>query len=92
MTYSYIEGDKFLGQGPNISGGKNLIAAIEKGGKDIYPNLTELIQTGECAKPIAVQGEAERLAKTVKNKNVQEMLGRLANAAAMADKVITISH
>lgn len=92
MTCSYIEGEQFLGQGPNISGMSFLIKAVEDaGGKHIYPNIDELLETGE-ANAMAIKGEAERMLKKTKEANVRNMLQLLARAAAKANKVITISH
>ena len=91
MGYSYVEGSKYLGHGPNISGMGFLIKAIDKAGVKTYPNLDELISTGE-ANAEAVKGEAERLSEKVKAKNVKDMLGLLVCAAAKAKRVITISH
>jgi hypothetical protein len=89
MGYSYIEGNKYLGHGPNISGMGFLIKAIKEAGGDICPSLNELMSTGE-GNAQAVKGEAERLAEKVKAKNVKHMLGLLACAAAQAKKIITI--
>jgi hypothetical protein len=64
MGYSYIEGNKYLGHGPNISGIGALIKAFDAaGGKVVYPNMGELIETGESDNPEGVKGEAERMAK-----------------------------
>jgi hypothetical protein len=92
MGYSYIEGKKFLGPGPNISGAGFLIDAIEKAGKDVYPNLYELISTGESPKPTLVKSEADKLLKATKASNVRDMLQKLSEAASKASKVITVSH
>jgi hypothetical protein len=57
-----------------------------------YPCLHELLTTGETNNPNGLQGEAMRLTKKIKDKDVRDTLLRMARAALIADGYVSITH
>jgi hypothetical protein len=92
MAYNYADSRGWLALGPSIGGVTALFDALKKIDPRPYPNVHELLTTGECASPDAVNGEALRLARKIKNRDVKDTLLRMAKAAAKAKGYLAVTH
>jgi hypothetical protein len=74
-----------------MGGATALLDALKKIDSRPYPNMYELLTTGECASPDAVKGEALRLARKIKDRDVKDTLLRMARAAAKAKDYLAVT-
>jgi hypothetical protein len=93
MGYSYADSKGWLALGPSMGGATALLKVLNKGVRpELYPQLHELLTTGETSSPNQLAGEAARLAKKIKDKDVRDTLLRMARAATIAKDYIAVTH
>jgi len=93
VAYSYADSKGFIGHGPSMGGATALLKELNKNANPaLYPCLHELLTTGETNNPNGLQGEAMRLTKKIKDKDVRDTLLCMARAALIADGYVSITN
>jgi hypothetical protein len=76
-----------------MGGAKALLDTVNKHAPEkAYPVLHELLTEGSTDSPDLLKGEAQRLAKKIRDKDMKDTLLRLARAAAKATGYLMVTN
>jgi hypothetical protein len=94
MTYNFEDSQGEVGAGPSIGGAHALMTALENVNPRLYPELHELLTTGESSNPDSVKADCEALIGSgkIKDKDVLDTVRKLAMAASQSKDRISVTH